>query len=197
MDIIQKPSPNFTKNRQGKKINKIIIHWLGMGTLESANNRFMLATSVASAHYGISGAKVYQWVKDEDAAWHCGNFKVNLESIGIEYDANPTQPASGETYQTSAELIANLCAKYQIPLDRQHILGHKEIKATQCPGTIDIDKLILLAKNKSLVKEVKAPEPLSTFSWREEVKKIIIMYKKFPQSDEMKELIRRMETLLV
>lgn len=140
---IWKGSPNYDKNR--KQIKYIIIHWFGMGTLDGANTTFQKQGGT-SAHYGISNTTVYQWVKDEHVAYHCGVYLTNQESIGIEHDANPQKPASNETYKTSGELVALLSKKYNIPLDRQHVKGHREIKATQCPGTIDIDRILQEAR---------------------------------------------------
>lgn len=70
---------------------------------------------------------------------------MNQRSIGIEHDATTEHVASEETYKTSAELIADICRRYAIPLDREHIIKHSEVKATQCPGTLDIDRLIRMA----------------------------------------------------
>lgn len=148
MNIIWKGSPNFDKNR--KPITKIVIHWFGMGTLDGANATFQKPGGT-SAHYGISDSTVYQWVKEEHVAYHAGNYAVNQESIGIEHDANPDKPLSEQSYQTSGELIAQICARHNIPLDRQHIIKHSEVpRATQCPGTIDLDKLINIAKGGSM-----------------------------------------------
>jgi N-acetyl-anhydromuramyl-L-alanine amidase AmpD len=144
MNIIFKGSPNKDSNR--KPIDRVVIHWFGQGTLASANTRFQNAENKVSAHYGISGDTVYQWVKEEDVAYHCGNYAMNQRSIGIEHDATLDHNASNETYRTSAELIANICNHHNIPLDRDHIIGHKEVISTQCPGTLDIDRIIREAK---------------------------------------------------
>ena len=142
--ITWKGSPNFDTNR--KAINTIVIHWFGMGTLESANTRFQDKTSKVSAHYGISGTRVWHWVKDENVAYHSGNYAMNQKSIGIEHDATTDHDASEQTYQTSAQLIRDICLRYNIPIDREHIIKHSQVKITACPGTIDLDKLIKLAK---------------------------------------------------
>lgn len=142
--MIWKGSPNFDSNR--KPIDRIVIHWFGVGTLESANARFQNPNN-SSAHYGVSGKRVWQWVREEDVAYHAGNYVMNQRSIGIEHDAgiDPPHGLSEESYQTSAKLIADICTRHKIPLDRQHIIGHKEVKPTQCPGTVDINRLISMA----------------------------------------------------
>lgn len=69
--------------------------------------------------------------------WASGAHAVgyNSESIGICVSGNfmigtPT-PAQIESL---AMLLANLCADYNLPIDRDHILGHRELNDTDCPG---------------------------------------------------------------
>lgn len=145
MELVWKGSPNY--NRRTMPVKRIVIHWFGLGTLESANTRFQNPATQVSAHYGISKGRIWQWVKESDVAWHSGNAAVNAESIGIEHDATLNgHNLSDEDYRLSAEIVAEICKRHNIPLDRKHIIGHREVKATQCPGTIDIDRIINLAK---------------------------------------------------
>ena len=134
-------SNNYEKGRSGNSIKKIVVHWI-VGKLEVAGVVFKNGTKQVSAHYGIGDKAVHQFVKDEDTAYHAGNLTVNRQSVGIEHEGGPDLPISEKTYKTSAQLIATLCRQYAIPADRAHIIGHKEVKATQCPGTLDIDRLV-------------------------------------------------------
>ena len=145
MNIVFKGCPNFSKRT--KPIRKIVIHWFGLGTLESANTRFQNAANQVSAHYGISKGRIWQWVKETDVAWHSGVSTVNGESIGIEHDATTDHNLSEQDYQLSGQLVAEISKRHNIPLNRQYIIGHREVKATQCPGTIDIDKIIKIAQS--------------------------------------------------
>lgn len=148
MNIQWKGAKAFQKERNGTKIDRIVIHWIAEGTLDTATSWFNRTNATTSAHYGIEDGKIYQWVKDEDTAYHAGNWAMNLRSIGIEHSATPQRPLTDASYETSAELVYHLCHKYNIPLDRQHIIQHKEVKATACPGTVDIDRIIRQAKQK-------------------------------------------------
>ena len=144
MNIIWKGSPNQDGNR--KPIDRIVIHWFGMGTLQGAHNTFQKPGGT-SAHYGISDDTIWQWVKEDRVAYHAGNYAMNQRSIGIEHDANPNKSLSEKSYQTSARLIKDICTRYNLPINRTTIIKHSEVpRATQCPGTIDLDKLINLAK---------------------------------------------------
>lgn len=166
MNIIFKGSPNFWPKRVygGKQysVKKIVIHWFGVGTLESANARFQNPSASASAHYGISKGRIWQWVKEHDAAWHAGNGLVNLESIGIEHDAgvDPKHDLAEQDYQLSAQLVADIAKRYNIPLDRSHVIKHSEVKATQCCGTVNVDRIIEMAKAINNPSPVPQPQPI-------------------------------------
>lgn len=136
-------SPNFDTNR--KPIDRVVIHWFGVGKQVGADATFQKSGGT-SAHYSIEDNSIHQYVKEEHVAYHAGVYAMNQRSIGIEHSAEPTRPASEDTYKNSGLLVAEICKKYNIPLDRTHIIGHKEVKSTQCPGTMDIDKIINLAK---------------------------------------------------
>lgn len=162
------PSPNFSEGRDNNSIKYIIIHWFGVGTIDCAISSFQNPDRQASAHYLISDNRLVKMVEEENTAWHCGVFSVNQESIGIEHDANPEKELSEESYQTSGKLVKEICDRYGIPLDREHIKGHNEIVPTQCPGTIDIDRIIEIAKGEYMTEEqdldfcIKQREPM----WR-------------------------------
>ncbi|MDX3308775.1 N-acetylmuramoyl-L-alanine amidase [Streptomyces sp. ME08-AFT2] len=73
---------------------------------------------------------VAQHVKAKDVAWHSGNWYVNSKSIGLEHEGFLAAPDSWYTeamYRSSARLVKYLADKYDIPLDRQHVLGHDNV----------------------------------------------------------------------
>jgi hypothetical protein len=73
---------------------------------------------------------IAQHVKAKDVAWHAGNWYVNASSIGLEHEGFLVSPDAWYTeamYRASARLVKYLAAKYRIPLDRQHILGHENV----------------------------------------------------------------------
>lgn len=154
MNIIWKGSPNKDGKDYRKTIDRVILHWFGVGTLDGANARFQDDTTDVSAHYGISDDTVYQWVKEEEVAWHAGNYAMNQRSIGIEHDATTTKNATEKTYQTAGELLADICKRNNIPLDREHIIKHSEVVATSCPGTLDVDKIIAIAKGLNVSEDI-------------------------------------------
>ncbi|MFJ8600924.1 N-acetylmuramoyl-L-alanine amidase [Streptomyces shenzhenensis] len=83
---------------------------------------------------------IAQHVKAKDVAWHAGNWYVNAKSIGIEHEGFLAAPDAWYTeamYRSSARLVRYLAARYGIPLDRQHLLGHDNVPgptAATVPG---------------------------------------------------------------
>ncbi|WP_275465708.1 N-acetylmuramoyl-L-alanine amidase [Streptomyces noursei] len=93
-----------------------------------------------SWHYTIRSADglIAQHVRTQDVAWHAGNWYVNSHSIGIEHEGFLAAPDAWYTeamYRASARLVKYLAEKYDIPLDRQHVLGHDNVPGT-IPSTI-------------------------------------------------------------
>ncbi|MGW4043447.1 N-acetylmuramoyl-L-alanine amidase [Streptomyces sp. NPDC004721] len=73
---------------------------------------------------------IAQHVKAKDVAWHAGNWYINAKSIGLEHEGFLASPDAWYTeamYRSSARLVKYLARKYDIPLDRQHILGHDTV----------------------------------------------------------------------
>ncbi|GAB2932178.1 N-acetylmuramoyl-L-alanine amidase [Nonomuraea fastidiosa] len=93
-----------------------------------------------SWHYTIRSrdGHVAQHVATNDIAWHAGNWDVNTRSIGIEHEGYLAKGGTWYTeamYRSSARLVRYLAAKYRIPLDRAHILGHDNVPGTT-PATV-------------------------------------------------------------
>ncbi|MET9382587.1 N-acetylmuramoyl-L-alanine amidase [Streptomyces sp. NPDC002928] len=73
---------------------------------------------------------IAQHVKAKDVAWHAGNWYVNAKSVGLEHEGFLASPDAWYTeamYRSSARLVKYLAKEYDIPLDRQHILGHDNV----------------------------------------------------------------------
>lgn len=87
--------------------------------------------------------RIYQFLNpDTDVAWHSANSFYNTQAIGIEQvgiDGNPDS-ITNRLYKNTASLVKYLCEKYNIPLDRQHILGHDEIPTTSSDKQRIIDQ---------------------------------------------------------
>ena len=151
-------SPNYTKGRQGQKVTGVVVHWMA-GNLASTDAVFQNTTRNTSAHYGIEDTTVHQYVRDEDTAYHSGNWTVNTQTIGIEHSAQPGRDASQATLETSAQLIADLSVKHGFVISTATVRPHSAIKATQCPGTINVAWLIQRASELTGRPTPPAPQP--------------------------------------
>ena len=116
---------------------------------------FQMASTQASIYYCINGQKddsadapagdITQMVEEKYWAWHVRCW--NPYMFGIEHEGFVDNPAwyTDAMYKASAKLTAYLCNKYNIPRDRDHIIGHDEWQnpawtswmATNFPG-IDV-----------------------------------------------------------
>ncbi|WP_338704227.1 N-acetylmuramoyl-L-alanine amidase (plasmid) [Streptomyces sp. Q6] len=114
----------------GIRIDTILIHDLettyDVGVAGLAN-----PTNTASTHYVMSSdGTVTQMVPTKNIAFHAGNYSSNLHSIGIEHEGFAVQGAAWYTeaqYEATAYLVQYLAARFGIPLDRQHIIGHDNV----------------------------------------------------------------------
>ncbi|MFE5935503.1 N-acetylmuramoyl-L-alanine amidase [Streptomyces sp. NPDC056470] len=80
-----------------------------------------------------SDGHIAQHLPLKDVGWHAGNWFVNAKSVGLEHEGFLTAPDSWYTeamYRTSARLVRYLAQRYDIPLDRQHVLGHDNVPGT-------------------------------------------------------------------
>ncbi len=143
---------NYTKGRNGNIITGIVMHTYG-GAGTDLYNWFNNPTAQVSAHYAVlKDGTVYQYVRDEDTAWHAGDINDNVQTIGIEhqddgYWENPNTYTEAQ-YQASAELVAMISDKYDVPLEHAvaGVRPHNEIVDKACPGTLDWNRIIRMAQ---------------------------------------------------
>ena len=153
-------SPNFSTGRRGFRPEAVVVHIME-GTLAGTDAWFQNPASQVSAHYGIGqSGTVHQYVDEENTAWHAGRrhnaswelIKIgvnpNLYTIGIEHEGREDDDWSEQMYGASAELIKGICNRWSIPIDRQHVIGHREIYSRKtCPGhRVDLERLVALAR---------------------------------------------------
>lgn len=144
-------SPNFTKGRGSSKITTIVVHHM-VGTLASTDSVFQNRERNTSAHYGVGrDGSIHQYVSESDTAYHAGNFPVNQRSIGIEHEDLGRDEFTDLEYQVSAELIRSICNRNNLAIDAVTIRPHHEFTATACPGLLDINRLITLAKGEEML----------------------------------------------
>jgi len=159
----QHPTPNFVPGRDGHTPHAIVVHTT-VGSWAGTLDWFRRPESRVSAHYlvGLDGC-VARLVAEEDTARHAGrvleptarlirdsDVNPNLITVGIEFEdggkpLDAVRPAA--QYDSGAALIAAIAARWEIPLDRDHVIAHHEIfAAKECPGNLDVERLVAEAR---------------------------------------------------
>ncbi|TJZ44014.1 N-acetylmuramoyl-L-alanine amidase [Streptomyces piniterrae] len=113
-----------------QRVDSIVIHDTE-GSWETTL-RLIQDPKYVSWHYTIrsSDGLIAQHVPTKDVGWHAGNWYINAHSIGVEHEGFLAAPDAWYTeamYRTSARLVRYLAHRYDVPLDRQHILGHDNV----------------------------------------------------------------------
>jgi hypothetical protein len=121
---------DLSNRPKNQKISYIVVH----DTEESYADAVHAVQDPAYLgwHFTVRSADghVAQHVLSKDVGWHAGNWYINTKSIGIEHEGFLAQGGSWYTealYRSSAELVRHLAKKYDIPLDRGHIIGHDNV----------------------------------------------------------------------
>ncbi|CAM5364220.1 N-acetylmuramoyl-L-alanine amidase [Streptomyces tanashiensis] len=113
-------------------IDRVVIHVV-QGSYATALKVFKDPGHGAAAHYVVrKDGHVAQMIRELDVAFHAGNRDMNERSIGIEHEGFVDRPRdfTKAMYEGSARLTADICARYGIPVDREHIIGHVEVEGT-------------------------------------------------------------------
>ncbi|MEV6174664.1 N-acetylmuramoyl-L-alanine amidase [Streptomyces sp. NPDC051954] len=113
-------------------VDMVVIH-VTQGSFDSAVKVFQDPGHGAAAHYIVrKDGHITQMIRELDVAYHAGNRDYNERSVGIEHEGFVDRPEdfTDEMYAASARLTARICARYDIPVDREHIIGHVEVPGT-------------------------------------------------------------------
>lgn len=138
---------HFTPGRR-KKLKRVVIHHMTIRGTGSGSALTACYTTwqnrAASAHYGVDGKHIRQFVWDGNTAWATGNSTANHESISIEHANSTTSPnwtISDTTWKNGAKLAAYIHAVYKLGRPTSNAKGtsgtlvkHKTFASTACPG---------------------------------------------------------------
>ncbi|AKU17532.1 N-acetylmuramoyl-L-alanine amidase [Luteipulveratus mongoliensis] len=127
---------DLARRPRSPKITHIVIHdtegyWDGVLKLVQDPTYVSWQYSLRS-----NDGHIAQHVVPDDVAWHAGNWYLNAHSIGLEHEGFAPQGApwfSEPMYRTSATLVRYLTRKYDIPVDRGHIVGHDQVPGVDTP----------------------------------------------------------------
>lgn len=144
-EIVWTKSPNYSTGRNGRTIIAIVNH-ITAGLMPECLSWLRNPAAKASTHYLVTktGA-VYQLVQDDDSAWHAGAVRnptwrlydgsnPNRYTIGIEHEALAGESLTEKQYQATLWLHKQLLDKWDIPVDRDRIIGHNELDTVNRPN---------------------------------------------------------------
>lgn len=139
IEITQDPTVNMVKGRSGYVPEAIVLHTCE-GVFQGCRDWTHNTASSASYHYIIKeNSEVFQLVNTDDTAWHAGRINEatwkhlkpgvnpNLYTIGISCAGFAGEKRPARQLATLCLLVGQICAKYGIPMDGDHIVYHKEI----------------------------------------------------------------------
>lgn len=151
------PDSNFRKARPaGHRPEAIVVHIMD-GSFSAGESVFLNAATQKSAHYGISTTgEIHQYVDEADTAFHAGivvrpkwellkpGVNPNFYTIGIEHAGLADDVWPDFQLASSAALIGQVVARWNIPVDELHIIPHHIIRNSKtCPGNwLDLASLI-------------------------------------------------------
>ena len=122
-------SSNYT-NGGLNSYDYVVVHTM-QGYYGGSISWFQNPDANVSAHYVMRAedGEVTQMVRNDDRAWHVGG--SNSQALGIEHEGfiDDASWYTWETYLSSARLARWLCEEFEIPVDRDHIVGHVELPA--------------------------------------------------------------------
>lgn len=141
IEWIAAASSNYTHGRSSR-VRYVVIHDIE-GTMPGAIATFRNPSRGASAHYIIRSrdGHIVQMVRETDTAWHAGHWLFNSAGIGIEHEGFAYRPRGGgyytsTLYRASAELTCAIARRYDIPVDRRHVIGHANVPSSRSSTTL-------------------------------------------------------------
>lgn len=153
---------NFKWGRS-EAVKYIVVHYTANDGDTAKNNADYYARESikASAHYFVDEKEIWQSVKENDTAYHCGAniYKHkecrNSNSIGIELCSRQYKDGSyyfkEETLNKAQELVKQLMKKYNIP--SENVVRHFDVTGKICPAPmVNDEKLWENFKSKLTVK---------------------------------------------
>lgn len=129
-----------------KTLKYIVLH-SSASTKQGLINTFAGGTRQVSAHYGIDlDGNIMAFLEEYNTSFANGNYSANQESITIEHVDNAKPTRSDKQYETSAELVADICKFYGWEINTSTVKIHSEIVATACPNGLDRDRILKRAR---------------------------------------------------
>lgn len=119
------PSPNFTNGSINQKFS--VVHTT-QGGFAGSVSWLKNPVANASSHYIIRSSDGYivQLVREQNRAWHAVCWNAHM--LGVEHEGFVDNPAwyTDAMYIASANLFNHFAVRYNIPVDKNRIVGHNQ-----------------------------------------------------------------------
>lgn len=164
---------DFSSLSERSYTDMVVIHHTGCNDIDAS------AEQIHGWHINNGWAGIgYHYVIRKDGTiergrpeWAIGShaYGENSHTIGIHLsgDFEQAEPTAEQLDRCGA-LVADICDRYGIPIDRDHVVGHGELMATSCPGrnvqallddgTITGKAVYYYNQSHGLTEAVEAPE---------------------------------------
>lgn len=159
-------SPNYGYRAPATVKTHITLHWMD-GTLAGTDAHFQNPGTIkdgrgtgTSTQYGIGQTEIHQYVPEGEYAHGDGNAYSNANGISIEHEGGPDRPITDAVYAMSARLVADIAARHQLGELKVgvNVYPHNHWVATECPGTLDLERIVTGANR--INGHVEQPDPV-------------------------------------
>lgn len=165
-------TPNKS-SRNGAAIQYIVLHHMASTSFSGVLSLWSTGAKEGSANYAISNeGEVVGVVPEGLRSWSLSSATWDAKAITFEIEnasAGGSWPVSSAAHEATAKVVADLARRYGIPLDRNRVLGHREVYtrygasyATACPGGLDIDWIV--SRARQLLGQGGTPPPVGNFT---------------------------------
>ena len=149
--------------RDGSTIDMVVLHHSATTNTDQVINMMVSGSRRVSANYVVKDHRIVSVVPEEYRAWTSGSpsdggkgaaFDRRAITFEIQNESNGgAWPVSAASHESVAQLVADFHRRYGVKLDRDHIVGHRELYtrwhasyATACPGGLDMDAIVRRAR---------------------------------------------------
>lgn len=154
-------SGNYTKGRNGKKIEMIAIHHMaGVLSAKQCGAIWQKVGRKGSSNYGIgNGGEIGLYVDEVNASWCNNNYDSNCKSVTIEVSNSSTGgnwEVGDKALNSLIELVADIAKRNNLGtlVKGKNVVWHSMYVATTCPGPYLMSKLdYIIDKANRLNKE--------------------------------------------
>lgn len=165
-------SPNFNRYATSPEKRHFTEHWMD-GTLAGTDTHFQQAGTVTkegrgtgvASNFGIGQTEVHQYISLKDYQHADGNRDSNTHGVSMEHEGGPTRPITDSVYALSARAHAEVMRTAFWKGGDRLVVGvnmfpHDHWVETDCPGTLDLERLA--RETNAILHPVVVPDPEPT-----------------------------------